>query len=242
MPRPPLLLLTSFPRSRHRPAGGCIEPVHCSAAAQGPRPQERRRADGRSSRTDFSFPEQGQAMTGQKMNWDRARLHGKPTQDYRVDPPYRRRPLSVQSPPPPAYRARSMPPSGGGCLVEIIELPQAQRFRKVFAILQLRCPDHVPVERWKRAVEDGKHFLAKWGALAESLGWDARDLFGLAPVPADPHPSYSRMSRVDCMGLVWLLQRRRVTELTATAATIRNPKTGVGTVLRKHRCSPRRQG
>jgi hypothetical protein len=135
-----------------------------------------------------------------------------------------------------------MPPSGGGCVVEIVELLQAQRFRKVFAFLQLKCPDHVPVKRWWQCVEDGKHFLAKWGALAESLGWDARDLFGLAPVPDDPRPSYSRMSRFDCMGLIWLLQGRRVTELTETAAIIRNPKTGVGTVFRKHRCSPRRQG
>ena len=182
-------------------------------------------------------------MTG-KMNWARARLHGRPTQDFRTEAEaikrsdrrlrgHRRRPSAVQSPPPTmVYRARSICPDGSGAVVEIIELPQALRFRKVFGVLQARCPDHVPVERWRMAVTDGGRFLARWGLEAESLGWTAADLFGLAPVPDRPQPSFSRMSRLDQMGLIWLLQGRRVTEMSATAATIRNPRTGVVTVYR----------
>jgi hypothetical protein len=58
-------------------------------------------------------------------------------------------------------------------------------------------------------------------------------LFALAPVPERPHPNYSRSSRYDCVGLVWLLHGRRVTGLTEATATIRNPSTDVITTYRK---------
>jgi hypothetical protein len=133
-----------------------------------------------------------------------------------------------------AYRAVSADPAAGGCEVTVIELPAAGRYRKVFAFLQLKCPALVDVARWRQAVEDGSKFLALWGEQAEALGWTSADLFGLAPVPANPHPSYSRLSRYDCTGLCWLLQGREVIALTADTATIRNPRTGNVTVYRKH--------
>src|SRR5262249_8022794 len=96
--------------------------------------------------------------------------------------------------PPTAYRAASVGAECVGSKVEIVELPQAQRYRKVFGILQLRPPALVEVERWRQCVKDGSRFLAKWGEQAEALGWTSADLFGLAPVPAKPHPSFSRLS------------------------------------------------
>ena len=45
-----------------------------------------------------------------------------------------------------------------------------------------------------------ERFLAEWGEQAEALGWTARDLFGLHEVPANPHPTYQRLSRYDCTG------------------------------------------
>src|SRR5260370_40147025 len=68
------------------------------------------------------------------------------------------------------------------------------RFGRTYKALEARCPDHVPAERWQRAVEDGRHFLATWGSQAEHLGWTSKDLCGLHPVPAEPPPSYSRFS------------------------------------------------
>ena len=127
----------------------------------------------------------------------------------------------------------SAEPSGTGCKVEIVELPQAQRYRKVFAVLQLKPPAHIPADRWRLCVSDGSRFLAKWGEQAEALGWDSRDLFGLHAPPTNPHPTYSRLSRYDCTGLIWLLQGRPVVALTATAATIRNPATGAITTYRR---------
>jgi hypothetical protein len=127
----------------------------------------------------------------------------------------------------------SGPAVSPGCSVTIIELPQAQRYRKTFAALQMKPPALVEVERWRECVADGKRFLAKWGSQAESLGWTSADLFGLHTPPANPHPRYSRLSRYDCTGLVWLLEGRPVVALTADTATIRNPHTSVVTTYRR---------
>jgi hypothetical protein len=123
---------------------------------------------------------------------------------------------------------------GAGCKVTIIEIPATGlRYRRTFARLQLKPPALVEVERWRKAVEDGSKFLARWGEQAETLGWTPADLFGLHAPPEQPHPSYSRLSRYDAVGLVWLLQGRPVVALTADTAAIEN-QTGAVTVYRKH--------
>jgi hypothetical protein len=98
--------------------------------------------------------------------------------------------------------------------------------------LEARCPDLVPDARWRAAVEDGRRFLARWGERTEALGWTARDLFGLQTLPAKPHPSYSRLSRYDETGLIWLLQGRPVVALTEATAAIQS--TGAITIYRRH--------
>jgi hypothetical protein len=107
------------------------------------------------------------------------------------------------------------------------------RFGRTLHVLESRCPDHVPALRWQQCVEDGKRFLARWGEQTEALRWTARDLFGLQTPPAKPHPSYSRLSRYDETGLIWLLQGRLVVALTETTAAIQNP-TGAITTYRRH--------
>jgi hypothetical protein len=108
------------------------------------------------------------------------------------------------------------------------------RFCRTYTALETRCPDHVDVARWQRCVEDGRAFLAKWGSQAEALGWTSADLFGLHKPPDKPHPSYRRLSRYDCTGLVWLLEKREVVALTEATATIKNPTTGTVTTYRRH--------
>ena len=105
------------------------------------------------------------------------------------------------------------------------------------AAFEAGCPDLVPAERWRQAVEDGHAFLARWADQAEALGWSARDLFGLHKPPAKPHPSYSRLSRYDETGLVWLLQGREVVALTEATASIKGT-TGNITIYRKHNKPP----
>jgi len=62
-------------------------------------------------------------------------------------------------------------------------------------------------------------------------GLPARDLFGLPDVPDRPRPKYQRLSRYDQTGLIWLLQGRRVVELTKDKAVIETP-TGAVTYRR----------
>jgi hypothetical protein len=107
------------------------------------------------------------------------------------------------------------------------------RYDRTMAALEARCPDLVPDARWQAAVEDGRRFLSQWSKQAGALGWTARDLFGLHTPPAKPHPSYSRLSRYDETGLIWLLQGRPVVALTETTAAIQNP-TGAITIYRRH--------
>jgi len=134
--------------------------------------------------------------------------------------------------PTAAHQGVTAEPDGIGCRVEIVELPQAQRYRKAFALLQLKPPALVPVLRWRRCVKDGSRFLAKWGEQAEALGWSSADLFRLHIPPEQPHHSYSRLSRYDAMGLIWLLRGRPVVALTEATAAIESP-TGNITMYRR---------
>ena len=106
-------------------------------------------------------------------------------------------------------------------------------YGRVFEALCERSPDHVEHTRWQQVVNDGRRFLAQWGEQAKALGWTARDLFGLHEVPANPHPSYQRLSRYDCTGLVWLLQGHPVVALAEATAAIKSP-TGNLTTYRRH--------
>ena len=104
--------------------------------------------------------------------------------------------------------------------------------RRTLSALESACPELVPGDRWRRCVEDGRRFLAAWGEQADALGWTAKDLFGLHKPPASPHPSYSRLSRYDETGLVWLLRGREVVALTEATAAIQS-STGAITTYRR---------
>jgi hypothetical protein len=111
-------------------------------------------------------------------------------------------------------------------------------FGRALAALESRCPDLVPPARWQQAIADGRAFLAKWGWQAEALGWTAGELFGLHQPPAKPHPSYSRLSRFDETGIIWLLDGRRVVALTAETAAIHNPSGSITTYRRRAKPAP----
>ena len=93
--------------------------------------------------------------------------------------------------------------------------------RAALDALERKCPTLVLDDRWRQAVEDGRQFLAAWGDQAQAFGWTARELFGLHRVPEPPAPWYSRLSRYDETGLIWLLRGRPVIILTATEAVMR---------------------
>jgi hypothetical protein len=81
-------------------------------------------------------------------------------------------------------------------------------------------------ERWLRRGNPRPRFLSRWGD-------QARDPFGNQAPPSKRHPSYSRLSRYDETGLIWVLQGREVLALTEATAAIQNP-TGAITTYRRH--------
>ena len=101
-----------------------------------------------------------------------------------------------------------------------------------FAALRSKCPELVESDRWRQAIEDTTTFLATWGAEARRLGWTAQELFGLHSVPERPAANYSRLSRYDHTGLIWLLRGKPVIALTASEAAIR-ADSGAPTVYRR---------
>ena len=100
-------------------------------------------------------------------------------------------------------------------------------YDQVFAALRARCPDHIEYDRWQQAIRDADSFLPTWGAQARARGWTAGDLFGLHPAPARLAANFSRLSRRDALGLIWLLDGRPVIALTDQQAEIQ----GAGGVL-----------
>jgi hypothetical protein len=103
----------------------------------------------------------------------------------------------------------------------------------VLAALKSRCPELVEAARWQQAIHDAESFLTKWGPQAHTLGWTARELFGLHQVPQQPAPTYQRLSRYDATGLIWLLRGDPVVALTKDEAAIQ--RNGAVVVYRKDR-------
>jgi hypothetical protein len=118
---------------------------------------------------------------------------------------------------------------------ELSEKTAASPFAYAEALdrLERRCPDYVEPDRWQQCVEDAQRFLADWGDKATALGWTAEELFGLHIPPMSPHPSYSRLSRYDATGLLWLLDGKAVVVLTEDTAGIRM-QSGAVVTYRRH--------
>jgi hypothetical protein len=112
------------------------------------------------------------------------------------------------------------------------QLNSLNSLNSYLSILERRCPAYIDGARWQQCLTDGRRFVADWGSQALGLGWTLDNLFGLHVPPEAPHPSYSRLSRQDCTGLVWLLQGARVTALSSETAAIQMPS---GNILKFRR-------
>jgi hypothetical protein len=74
-------------------------------------------------------------------------------------------------------------------------------------------PVGVPMARWQQFIDDcGRFFDSGWVNRAEALGWGPLDLFGC--------DRERPLARYDHMGLLWIIQGRRLVALTADTATI----------------------
>ena len=97
-------------------------------------------------------------------------------------------------------------------------------------LLAMACPASCPPERWQTLREDCYSFLRNHAARAHVFGWTALDLFGLHP--AKP------WARLDVMGLVPMLQGRRITALSESRAALVAHGGGELTYRRARRASP----
>jgi hypothetical protein len=74
-------------------------------------------------------------------------------------------------------------------------------------------PVGVPMARWQQFIDDCGRFLdSGWANRAEALGWGPLHLFGC--------DRERPLARYDHMGLLWIIQGRRLVALTADTATI----------------------
>jgi hypothetical protein len=103
---------------------------------------------------------------------------------------------------------------------EIVALLRSAPYSAALERLRSACPALIDPDRWQQAIVDADSFLSQWGAQALALGWTAKELFGLHLVPEKPKANYSRLSRYENTGLIWLLRGRPVVALTETAAAI----------------------
>jgi hypothetical protein len=77
----------------------------------------------------------------------------------------------------------------------------------------VRPPGDVPRRRWEAFLADCNIFLGLgWAEKAVSLGWGAYDLFGCDRTRP--------FARIDCAGLLWLLNGARLAALTEDTATV----------------------
>jgi hypothetical protein len=147
-------------------------------------------------------------------------------------------------------RVRVLHPAGSPPPTELIEAARQQRdalrvmlarertatmdtpYSKALAALRSKCPEFVEPERWLQALGDAEILLSLWGSQAGALGWTARELFGLHPIPERPASNFRRLARYDSTGLIWLLQGRPVIALTDSEAAIQSA--GAVVVYRKH--------
>lgn len=110
--------------------------------------------------------------------------------------------------------------------------PAGHPYETTLTALSSACPNLVETGRWEQVLRDADAFLETWAESAHALGWTARDLFGLFPVPDHAAPSFRRLARYDAIGLIWLLKGRSVVALTADGAAIQGNNSV--TVYHKH--------
>ena len=90
-------------------------------------------------------------------------------------------------------------------------------------------PANVPPRRWEQFIGDSARFTDLWTGTAAALGWGPADLWG-----CHQNKPYER---IDCAGLLWLLNGAEIVALTADTATIRT-RTGAIQSFRRRPAPP----
>ena len=152
-----------------------------------------------------------------------------------------------------ARTAASLPCPVYGCeKSELSEISPPETHGQILRAVLLAVPDGVPEEwvqgvcnlmvmpphpdwkedDWHTLQEDALRFLQKWAGQAHRLGWEVADLFGARPTKP--------RVRLDCAGLVVLLQGRPVVAITEDSAAIKTASGG-SLAFRKRAATPTEQ-
>jgi hypothetical protein len=134
--------------------------------------------------------------------------------------PHPREPSKPSKPSFEGFEGDPNSPSSGG------DIDFEQPYYHALVALRSECPELVESKRWQQAIGDAHSFLDQWNAQAQAFGWTARELF-------EVHPT-APLSRLDHMGLIWLLRGRPVIVLTSTEADHTLPQWRDPEVLQRH--------
>jgi hypothetical protein len=156
--------------------------------------------------------------------------------------------LLSQSPAPQYAYAQPDPGHAAACIPQVDDWPDREDERAAIAehdgkiprswaegVARLdpnRAPADVPLQRWRRFVDDVELFLdGGFAVQAAALGWGSYDLFG-----CDRDRPFAR---VDQAGLLWLLDGARLVTLAENAAGI-DTGTGARQTYRRRPSKPGR--
>ncbi len=138
-----------------------------------------------------------------------------------VSEPVRQRTSS----PGPEYDPTGAPAPATSC-----EVGLPSEWAEGIARLQTMSPPaNVPPRRWEQFIDDDARFADRWAAKAAALGWGPADLWG-----CHHEKPYER---INCAGLLWLLNASEIVALTADSATIRT-RTGAIQSFRRRAAPP----
>ncbi len=79
-------------------------------------------------------------------------------------------------------------------------------------LVSMPLPELWTQPHWDTVLINAENFMTKWGAQAHRLGWSVNDLFGLS--------QSGSCARIDRLGLVLLLDDKRVTYMTDETAAL----------------------
>jgi hypothetical protein len=81
-------------------------------------------------------------------------------------------------------------------------------------MIRAPAPTGFSARRWQRIIDDAGCFLDRWADGAAACGWSDLDVFGCHPDRPD--------ARIDCMGIVLLLDRFEVVGVDQAGADLMN--------------------
>ena len=136
----------------------------------------------------------------------------------------------LQGPEPARQRTSSLgpeyDPTGAPAPATSCEVGLPSEWAEGIARLQTMSPPaNVPPRRWEQFIDAAARFADRWAAKAAALGWGPVDIWGC-------HRD-KPYERIDCAGLLWLLNGNEIVAMTTGTATVRTRTGAIQTFRRR---------